>query len=96
MGNYAKAVELYSEAIELNENSAIYFSNRAFCHMKMENYGLALIDANDAINIDPNYPKGYYRKADANIAMNKYKDALESLKKVINPKNYNNIAKFYM
>jgi serine/threonine-protein phosphatase 5 len=57
--------------------------------MKMENYGLALIDANESINIDPNYPKAYYRKADAYIAMNKYKESLDSLKKV----NYSIIAK---
>ena len=50
--------------------------------MKMENYGLAIIDADEGIKVDPSYAKSYYRKADANIAMNRYKDALESLKKV--------------
>ena len=34
------------------KKSAIYYSNRAFAHIKMENYGLAISDADEAINID--------------------------------------------
>jgi len=48
---------------------AIYFSNRAFAHLKMENYGLAIADADEAIKMNPNYQKAYYRKADACIAL---------------------------
>lgn len=51
--------------------------------MKLENYGLAISDSDDAIKLDPGYAKAYYRKADANIALNKYELALESLKVVI-------------
>ena len=63
--------------------SAVYFSNRAYAHMKLENYGLAIADSDEAIKLDPNYAKAYYRKADANIALNKYELALDSLKIVI-------------
>jgi serine/threonine-protein phosphatase 5 len=58
--------------LELNSSSAksaIYLSNRAFAHIKMENYGLAIEDANEAIKLDPNYAKSYYRKADSYIAL---------------------------
>ena len=51
--------------------------------MKLENYGLAIADSDEAIKLDPNYAKAYYRKADANIALNKYELALDSLKIVI-------------
>lgn len=51
--------------------------------MKLENYGLAIADSDDAIKLDPNYAKAYYRKADAHIALNKYEVALECLKVVI-------------
>jgi len=27
-GNYAEAIQLYTRAIEINDNNAIYFSNR--------------------------------------------------------------------
>lgn len=51
--------------------------------MKLENYGLAILDSDEAIKLDPNYAKAYYRKADANIALNKYDLALNCLKIVI-------------
>jgi serine/threonine-protein phosphatase 5 len=41
----------------------------------MDNYGLAIEDSDKAIAIDPTYAKAYYRKADANIFLDKYKEA---------------------
>lgn len=32
-----------------NPNIQIYYANRAFCHIKMENFGSALLDSNKAI-----------------------------------------------
>lgn len=69
---YDECIEEYTKAIELNDDPkcmAIYLSNRAFAHMKMENYGLAITDADEAIKMNPSYPKAYYRKADACIAL---------------------------
>jgi hypothetical protein len=37
--------------------------------MKMENYGLAISDAEESIKSDPTYSKAFYRKADACIAL---------------------------
>jgi len=65
------------------KQAAIYLSNRAFTHLKIDNYGLAIADADAALAIDPNYVKAYYRKADANIALGHYKEALACLKKVV-------------
>ena len=61
---------------------AIYYSNRAFCHNKMENYGLVISDADSAIENDPSYSKAYYRKADACIALSKFKEAKLLFKRV--------------
>lgn len=52
---YEDAIIHYTNAIELEINekcSAIYYSNRAFCHLRMENYGLVIEDSDKAINID--------------------------------------------
>lgn len=46
---YAMAAEKYSEAIELYPLSPIFFSNRAQALIKLESYGLAIQDANEAI-----------------------------------------------
>jgi hypothetical protein len=37
--HFADATDLYTKAIELNPRNHILYANRAFCHIKMENYG---------------------------------------------------------
>ena len=55
--NYEQAVQLYSEAIELNPNIAAYYGNRSFAHLKMESFGYALSDATKALELDKTYIK---------------------------------------
>jgi tetratricopeptide (TPR) repeat protein len=45
---YSLAAEKYSEAIELNP-TAIFYANRAQALIKLESYGLAIQDANEAL-----------------------------------------------
>ncbi|KAB5527536.1 hypothetical protein DKX38_021383 [Salix brachista] len=54
---YGQAIDLYSQAIELNGDNAVYWANRAFAHSKLEEYGSAIQDASKAIEIDPKYSK---------------------------------------
>lgn len=46
--NFNRAIEKYSSAIALYPD-AVYYSNRAQCHIKNEDFGLAITDATDAI-----------------------------------------------
>jgi len=84
--NYMEAIFLYTQAIELNPTNAIYYSNRSICRTKVENFGLALTDAEKAIELDPEYVKGYYRKATAYYALAKYKDARKAYSQVLKRK----------
>jgi len=54
---YSQAIDLYTQAIELNGQNAVYWANRAFAHIKLEEYGSAIQDATKAIEIDPKYSK---------------------------------------
>lgn len=54
---YSQAIDLYTQAIEVNEDNAVYWANRAFAHTKLEEYGSAIQDATKAIEIDPRYSK---------------------------------------
>ena len=51
------AIEYYTKAIDLNPNMASYYGNRSFAHIKTECYGLALSDANKALDLDKSYVK---------------------------------------
>lgn len=78
--NFRKAIALYTEAIELNPYNAVYHGNRAFAHIKLENYGSALLDSNECIRLDPKYIKGYYRRGSANFVLGKLKESKEDFK----------------
>ena len=54
---YTEAIKQYIAAIE-EEETAVLYSNRAFCWLKLDMYGAALADAQKAIALDPNYAKG--------------------------------------
>lgn len=61
---------------EQSPNLQVYYANRAFCHIKMENYGSAIADATRAIELKPEFTKGWYRRGSANMALGKTKDGL--------------------
>lgn len=79
---YSQAIDLYTQAIELNGQNAVYWANCAFAHIKLEEYGSAIQDSTKAIEIDPKYSKGYYRRGTAYLAMGKFKDALKDFQQV--------------
>ncbi|KAA0184377.1 Serine/threonine-protein phosphatase [Fasciolopsis buskii] len=81
-GDYDKAIEEYTKAIETKE-SAVYFSNRSLAYLRTECFGYALDDATRAIAIDSSYIKGYYRRATAYMALEKFKEALGDLETVM-------------
>lgn len=78
--HYVQAVEGYSKAIELNPLNHIYWSNRAFAHIKIEEYGAAIQDATKAIELDPTYAKAFYRRGDAQFALSHFKDAVANFR----------------
>eukprot|EP00009_Paramoeba_aestuarina_P002413 CAMPEP_0201508452 /NCGR_PEP_ID=MMETSP0161_2-20130828/1822_1 /ASSEMBLY_ACC=CAM_ASM_000251 /TAXON_ID=180227 /ORGANISM="Neoparamoeba aestuarina, Strain SoJaBio B1-5/56/2" /LENGTH=491 /DNA_ID=CAMNT_0047903127 /DNA_START=77 /DNA_END=1548 /DNA_ORIENTATION=- len=78
---FTDAIRVYTEAIE-QEETAVLYSNRAFCWLKVDMYGAAKLDADKAIALDPNYAKGYYRRATAKYSLAKYKSALADFKQV--------------
>ena len=55
--HYAHAVAGYTRAIALDPNNAVYYANRAFAHLRLENLGSVLTDATKAIELDPTYAK---------------------------------------
>lgn len=88
---FEKAVECYTKAIELAQAEgsrvpksklAIYYANRSFAHIKLENYGLAIPDAEAAIASNPEYEKAYLRLAFSKEVLQHYKEAYGAYLKV--------------
>jgi len=98
-GNFEKALDMYSEAIFCKvpkKQKAVYYANRAFVNIKLENYAIALFDANESISCESSYSKGYYRRGSANVALNHLADAVKDFKKVcqLEPQNKDARDKF--
>jgi len=55
-GNYEKAKDYYTQAIELEKNH-VYYSNRSAAFFELEDYEASLADAEEAIKLNPTYWK---------------------------------------
>jgi len=91
--DYEKAIEFYTAAIEKNDSVAAYYGNRSISYLRTECFGYALNDANRALELDKTYLKGYYRRAAANMALGKFKNALRDFEIVAKAKPRDKDAK---
>jgi len=55
--DWPTAIDLYSQAIELNGKEPTFWSNRAQAYLKTEAYGFAVRDATKAIELKPSFVK---------------------------------------
>lgn len=78
---FDEAVAAYTEAITLDPKNHVLFSNRSAAHAKAGNYEEALKDAEETIQLNPTWPKGYSRKGSALSYMQKYVEAFEVYQK---------------
>ncbi|CAI5743112.1 unnamed protein product [Hyaloperonospora brassicae] len=70
---YADAVEMYTRAIELDPDNAVYYSNRSAAYLAMgDARGKALHDAKKCIELKPDWWKGYSRKGAAEHALQRF------------------------
>ncbi len=75
---FDKAIEHFSKALAIAPNPkhhAIY-SNRAAALMKAGRHGAALADANKMLEIEPHGAKGYKRKGEALLGLQKFESAI--------------------
>lgn len=56
-GDIDKAIELYSEGINLDEENYLLWSNRALCYAKKGMWKESLDDANKLTFLKPDWPK---------------------------------------
>lgn len=82
-GEYVKAVEMGTKAIELQDDVAIFYYNRGLFYYKLQNYEKALADSDYSAKLDPQYKNAYILKAHIYREMKKYAEETEICTKVL-------------
>ena len=75
-GDHGGAIHWYSEAIKIDEDNHILFSNRAAAHHASGDHDMAIEDADRCIILAPTWPKGHHRKATALHAAGQLDDSV--------------------
>ncbi|KAL5615561.1 hypothetical protein BROUX41_005604 [Berkeleyomyces rouxiae] len=81
--DYASAINLYSQALDLHPSNAIYLSNRAAAHSAAKDHNAAKTDAEAAVALDPKYTKGWSRLGLARFALGDARGAMDAYAKGI-------------
>lgn len=76
---YQEAIGHYNEAIKLDESDPVFYSNRSAAYLKSGDPSKALDDATTCLKLNPDFAKGYSRKAAAQHALKRYNDAIATL-----------------
>ncbi|ENN72543.1 hypothetical protein YQE_10883, partial [Dendroctonus ponderosae] len=75
-GDFATAVALYTDALQLDPTNHILYSNRSAARLKQGLFAQALQDAITARDLCPSWPKAYYRQGVALQCLGRYGEAL--------------------
>jgi len=83
IGQYSTAIDLFTDAIKLDPKDFRFFGNRSYCYDRILQFDKALQDAERAISLAPDWPKGYFRKGRALAGMKMYSEAEQSFNHVL-------------
>ncbi|XP_057668084.1 tetratricopeptide repeat protein 28 isoform X2 [Diorhabda carinulata] len=75
-GDFATAVALYTDALQLDPTNHILYSNRSAAKLKQGLFAQALQDAITARDLCPTWPKAYFRQGVALQCLGRHGDAL--------------------
>jgi len=79
-GQYEEAIKWFTEGIKLDAKNHVLYSNRSASYASLKKYEEALKDAEKTIDINPEWPKGYSRKATALHYLGKLDEAEDTYK----------------
>ncbi|TRY84082.1 hypothetical protein DNTS_008928, partial [Danionella cerebrum] len=82
-GQYTQAVSLFTEAIKCDPEDFRFLFNRSFCYCCLEQYQLALEDAETSIQMAPDCAKGYFRRGSALMGLKRYNEAEKAMDQVL-------------
>ena len=77
-GKFDESIEFFSDAIAINPNDHVYYSNRSGAYASKKDYQKAFEDSAKCVEIKPDWAKGYQRKGLAEFYLDKYDEAIET------------------
>eukprot|EP01031_Cornospumella_fuschlensis_P044498 gene44498-54421_t len=60
-GDVELAISLFTQAIDLDPDNHVFYSNRSAAYMKKDSISKALYDAEKCVELAPDWAKGYNR-----------------------------------
>lgn len=78
---YQKAIEIYTQLLEENENNEAILSNRSASYIKLEQFDLALNDAAKATKLKPDWGKAWGRLGAALYGLGRIDESLVAFSK---------------
>ncbi|KAL4704474.1 hypothetical protein ACJJTC_019573 [Scirpophaga incertulas] len=88
-GKYIEAVLHYTQAIKMDSNNYILYSNRSYAFLKMDQHYLSLQDANETVRLQPQWAKGYFRRAEVEAASGLHDEAIISYTRALQLEPHN-------
>mmetsp|Transcript_34778 Transcript_34778/g.82483 ORF Transcript_34778/g.82483 Transcript_34778/m.82483 type:complete len:290 (+) Transcript_34778:171-1040(+) len=74
--NYKEAISYFTQCIELDPDSELFYSNRSAAYAALKQYETALDDAERAIALKPKWAKGFARKGAAHFGLEEFPEAV--------------------
>jgi len=81
--DYEKAIDFYSQAIELEPNDHVLYSNRSACYININKAELAYQDGKKCVALNPTWWKGFHKQGLAEFSLGKFDEALISYEKAL-------------
>ncbi|XP_033210821.1 E3 ubiquitin-protein ligase CHIP [Belonocnema kinseyi] len=78
---YEDAANCYTKAIIKNPSQALYFTNRALCHLKLKRWESSCQDCRRALDMDPCLVKGHFFLGLALLELELYDEAIKHLQR---------------
>lgn len=82
-GSVQLAINFFTQAIDLDPDNHVFYSNRAAAYMKADSKSKALHDAEKCVELAPTWSKGYSRLGAAQQSLKRFDAAIDSFKKGI-------------
>uniref|UniRef100_A0A8C1W5G1 RING-type E3 ubiquitin transferase n=1 Tax=Cyprinus carpio TaxID=7962 RepID=A0A8C1W5G1_CYPCA len=81
---YQEAATCYSKAINRNPSVAVYYTNRALCYVKLQQYDKALADCKHALELDSQSVKAHFFLGQCQLELENYEEAIGNLQRAYN------------